>query len=172
MAGGGVSPSANIAQKGRVAEEAEAPSSSCGPESSAGRPERKSGMDLSGVMQSLRDQGPAYWVAASSVALGATLLVTAGLLQWRRFRVRVPLRRSCPVPRLTAAAAGYAARTIDSPPAVSSALDPALAARLAAAADRLAAVRADLSRWERLPDGSDLKVPVSHVEYVFRSGEA
>ena len=132
-------------------------------------------MDLSGVMQSLRDQGPAYWVAASSVALGATLLVTAGLLQWRRFQVRVPLRRSCPAPRLTApatAAAGYAARTIDSPPAVSSALDPALAARLAAAADRLAAVRADLSRRERLPDGSDLKAPVSHVEYVFRSGEA
>ena len=132
-------------------------------------------MDLATLMRTITEQGPTYWGAAAAVALGATLLITAAVLQWRRFRTSGPRRRQRPAAGPLAhpsAFAEYASHAVRPPSAAPRTVEPALAGRLAAAADRLAAIRADMTRWEHLPDGSDLKATSSHVEYVFRSGEA
>ena len=134
-------------------------------------------MDLKTTLDTLGAQGTAYWAAAAAVALGLTLLAIAGLLQWRRLRERRAgprahrPARSAPSSGVLAA---YAAQ--HTPPAAPAAPVPAaeneLANRLRAATDRLAAVHAALAARDRLADGSDLKPTASHVEYVFRTGEA
>ena len=132
-------------------------------------------MDLANILETVQAMGPAYWIAAAAVALGCTLLVTAGALQLRRLRkARRSAVRHDPVP--ATAARDYASQATSSPmehrslaPTVA---DPALTARLAAAVARLETVHAAMAAMERLPDGSALKPSPSHVEYVFRSGTA
>ncbi|RKZ09493.1 hypothetical protein DRQ50_15060 [bacterium] len=127
-------------------------------------------MDLSSILHHFRNMGPAYWAAAAAIALGFTLVTTAGVLQWRRLRAtrRQPARRAH-MP--ATAVAGYAAQAV-TPPAPAMVADPDLTERLAVAASRLEAVHAAMAALEQLPAGSPLKPTPSHVEYVFRSGTA
>jgi len=141
-------------------------------------------MNLIENAQMLQGQGPIFWGAAAAVALGATLLVTAGWVQIRRLRRS---RTSTPGGRkvVTVTENGYAATppvagmaTAEAPPAAAAAPTPplpderliALGARLSGAADRLEAMRASLKDQGR--PGSGLKETPNSVEYVFRSGTA
>lgn len=132
-------------------------------------------MDLAKILENLQAMGPAYWVAAAAVALGCTLLITAGVLQWRSRRTgrqRPVHRDSLPI----TAARDYATQSTSGPAeyrsTASIAADTALTARLAVAAARLETIHAAMATLERLPDGSALKPAPSHVEYVFRAGTA
>lgn len=133
-------------------------------------------MELVQELKAMSTMGTAYWIAAAAVALGCTLLVTAGVLHWRRLRAR---RVFAPRPAATAVSAvrEYAAQAVSSPAATPAApprqaVDPALMARLHAATARLEALHESMAAAGQLPPGSGLKPAASHVEYVFRSGTA
>ena len=137
-------------------------------------------MEPSSLLELARTQGPVFWVAAATVALGATLLVTA-LTQFLRNRLAAGVDEVDSVPVTTPPATDvYVATTppvapefVATPPAgLSTGGDLSLALllrRLQSAGDRLEEVAGDLWHDESDRDKSGLKEPLRDVEYVFRA---
>ena len=149
-------------------------------------------MDLDSLSQLARTQGPIFWAATVSIALGATLLVVA-LVQHLRRRLERASRLQVVVPaasvppaatdRTAAAADVYrpAAPSLAGPiPAADTARaggatgmgEQSLALllrRLQAAGDHLEELAGDLVGENPLGAESGLKDATQDVEYVFRA---
>jgi hypothetical protein len=144
-------------------------------------------MDWVNMWDNLLEQGIMFWSAIVAVALGVTLILTAGHLQWRRLRARPVTRvRALPI---------HEPETLSDPGEAHSGVEivlqnghlpvhilPAfpdedrremgvLMARLRSAADRLADLQG--SRLQILSDDQDsqLKEGRNGVEYLFRTGK-
>jgi hypothetical protein len=132
-------------------------------------------MDWNAVFENLRNASTLYWVAAAAIAAGVTLLTTAFVLHLRR---RPPRARRDRRPVGTAPPAavpvpgGYTPAAAARPANLRAPDLAPVTARLAAAAARLAAVRAELDDIPVVPPAEVLKESPSHVEYVFRTSEA
>ncbi|MCP4572109.1 MAG: hypothetical protein GY838_07115 [bacterium] len=133
-------------------------------------------MDWNGTIETVRNASSLYWVAATAIAGGTSLLAAAFVLHLRRRvpgRVPAPAAATAPPPVVVPVAGGYAptASATLPKPAPGPDLTP-VTARLASLADRLEAVQSDLAAASATTEGSFLKETPSHVEYVFRTGEA
>lgn len=135
-------------------------------------------MDWNGLLETVRNASSLYWVAAAAIAAGVSLLAAALVLQLRRRRpTAAPSRRestaSVVAPRTAVAApGGYTAASLAQPVVPAQPDLGPVTARLAAAADRLAEIQAELAAEHVVSPESILKETPSHVEYVFRTSEA
>lgn len=144
-------------------------------------------MDWAITWEYLSGQGLMFWTATVAVALGITLILTAGHLQWRRLRrgsakpvfaVRASKRTTLADP-----APEPAVRDMELPnknfqiPTSSpdQNLDPhemgVLMARLRIAADRLASFQGSRLATPAILTDSQLKEDRPGVEYLFRAGK-
>lgn len=142
-------------------------------------------MDWAYTWEYLSGQGIMFWTATVAVALGITLILTAGHLQWRRLRrrtaepvfaVRAAKRatNSDPEPDFLEKEQKNNNLHIPSPPAYESP-DPQemgyLMARLRIAADRLAGFQSSRLQTPSILPDSHLKEDRPGVEYLFRAGK-
>ena len=144
-------------------------------------------MDWANTWEYLSGQGIMFWTATLAVALGITLILTAGHLQWRRLRKRTaepvyavrvarPTTLADPQPAPLVREMGPQNENlhISWPPAdqdLDSQEMGVLMARLRIAADRLADFQNfGLENPPKLKD-SHLKEERHGVEYLFRAGK-
>jgi hypothetical protein len=146
-------------------------------------------MDLISNWEQVGGQGLLFWSAMGAVALGITLILTAGVIHLRKFQARKRVRSQVPLgtEAVTPPAAGQVPANVEimenskasSAPATRSkmSLDPRveqelllLSARLRSAIDRLEELQ-----LQRNPNAADkpessLKDSQDGVDYLFRAG--
>jgi len=143
-------------------------------------------VELANAWATLSDQGVMFWTAAGAVALGITLILISGVIQFRRLRGRatgqisevpeycakpahkvldVPLNQESP--RATDASAE---KTMPGQFEENSGELLLLLARLRSAADQLEDYRHARLAAPHGPAQSSLKESCTGVDYVFRAG--
>ena len=144
-------------------------------------------MDWANTWEYLSGQGIMFWTATLAVALGMTLILTAGHLQWRRLRKRTSqpvfavrttkaatLSDAEPEPVIREMGHRNENLHMPSPPADHN-LDPremgVLMARLRIAANRLADFQSSSLQTPPIWEDSHLKEDRHGVEYLFRAGK-
>lgn len=130
------------------------------------------------MMNQFQGQGSIFWVAAASIAGGATLLLISGLILARRGLTGSWLkgwRRGRPTVVLTET--GYRAQTLTKAPAAAAPevtegeqVLGDLYLRLRTAGNQLEEIRRSLKNADQMQGVSRLKAPLREVEYVFKSG--
>lgn len=149
-------------------------------------------MNWTEILSNYQAQGTIFWVAAFSIAAGATLLLVSGMVLAKRGLVRTHLnnlvhRRKKSSHVLPSSAAvglvqknetGYEAQALNSMVAEKTLLEPTpsewqqLNNRLKGAANTLEEIHNSLKNQDASISGSTLKVPGKEVEYVFKTGIA
>ncbi len=127
-------------------------------------------MDLTQLWESIAGRSPMFLAATGSVALGITLIMTAGTVQLKRFRARprnvVPLEIPLPVMDVEKITAN---RDIPEKPVENTELRHLLL-RLKVASDKLEKSRIAKGPETFHPADSPLKRSPSGVDYIFRAG--
>jgi hypothetical protein len=151
-------------------------------------------VDLTSIMNQFQGQGSIFWIAAASIAAGATMLIVSGLLAVRRGFAQIrfaPLRfprlsgrargyrRAKPAQQATEVAAtetGYTATGMaalgahPAPPALNREKMVEFQGRLRSAAQNLEEIRGRLAESEEGPFFSGLKEGQEEVDYFFKAG--
>lgn len=140
-------------------------------------------MDWTELISRMQGQESIFWVAAASIAAGATLLLISGLVLAKRGLVRgfmVTLKKNRSVPTRTnqvkLTETGYSASTLTmapTPPAMATFAGhefSELNSRLKKAANTLEEIQQSLIRDDQMIGISGLKASLQDVEYVFKTG--
>jgi len=143
-------------------------------------------MELASVWRSMADQGIMFWSATGAVALGVTLILSAGIIQVRRLRLRSGRRvSSIPEAKIEAVKkssdhAKVREKPLECPKTLevtkhgSEGLDSQdlhhLLARLRSAADRLDKYHLTTCQNSTSQAESPLKECRDGVDYLFRAG--
>ena len=127
-------------------------------------------MDLINIWESISARSPMFLAATGSVALGITLIFTAGIVQLKRLRARsrhVP-RLEKPKPAIAVEiiplAEEFIAKSAENPELLH------LLRRLRTASDKLEKMRTRDVPDSIYPADSPLKRSPSGVDYIFRAG--
>ena len=127
-------------------------------------------MELTQLWESIAGRNPMFLAATGSVALGITLILTAGIVQLKRFRNRsrhiVPLEMPLPVADVEKITVS---QDIPEKSAENAELRHLLR-RSRAASDKLEKSRAKKGPDTFYPADSPLKRSPSGVDYIFRAG--
>lgn len=145
-------------------------------------------MNWAEMMNQFQGQGSIFWVAAASIAGGATLLLISGLVLAKRGvvkgsrgpggRIKGALKTwRKPRPAVVLTETGYQANTLTKTiPAAAAKGQPDdstladLYSRLKTAANSLEVIHQSLKNGDQMQGVSRLKAPLRDVEYVFKSG--
>lgn len=127
-------------------------------------------MDFASIWESIVGRNPMFLAASGSVALGVSLIISAGLVQLKRFRSRsghvLPVEKQAPPEEveIVLETGESQADTVKTPELLH------LLGRLRAASEKLEKFRATDVRTATQPADSPLKRPPSGVDYIFRAG--
>jgi hypothetical protein len=146
-------------------------------------------VNVTEMISQFQGQGSIYWIAAASIAAGATLLLVSGLVMARRglgqglagaralWRGWKPgrLSRRTARPRVELTETGYKANTLAPAPESESRRNPSadmsdLYSRLRRAANTLEDIQQALINDDQSHGISALKASRRDVDYVFKSG--
>lgn len=127
-------------------------------------------MELTNIWENIAGRNPMFLAALGSVALGVTLILTAGIVQLKRFRARsrhvAPLETPLPIVDVEKIMVSndHQDEQVQNPELRH------LLCRLKSAADKLEKSRAKDVLNPHYPADSPLKRPSCGVDYIFRAG--
>ena len=127
-------------------------------------------MDFINIWENIAGRNPMFLAATGSVALGITLIITAGIVQLKRFQARS--RHVSPVekPLMSVDLENITNSTDHGDVSTENPELRPLLARLRAAADKLEKLTEFDGRNPVYPSDSPLKREPSGVDYIFRAG--